>query len=361
MNARSLNFIVVFSSVIVAPLLAERNSPLPDRGDGFLTFYLDNDLFAGTDENYTNGARLTWISGSRDISEASSVQRGLRRLVGDEKGWNFLSGLTGLDTSSKLSYNFGFSLTQLIFTPNDLDALAAPPGERPYAGYLGIGFSLHAKDQDTLNSAELTLGVVGPHAFGEETQDLVHDLRGFEKFDGWDSQVPNEPTLTLSLVQKRRFEFSEFANKLVHFGGDGVTEWGAELGNYRTSAFIGFLGRWGYNVPVAFSDPRLSTTAYSHKPFLKYDESIKGKWSVYGLAGTRLTAVAFDATIDGPLFRDFSTGVHSEPFVAEAYLGLGVRYDAWEFTYVHTFRTKEFEEQENDYQSFGSIAARYRF
>jgi len=46
---------------------------LPDRGDAHLSFYLDNDLFAGTDENYTNGARLAWISGSRDPGDANAI------------------------------------------------------------------------------------------------------------------------------------------------------------------------------------------------------------------------------------------------------------------------------------------------
>ncbi|HBE22492.1 MAG TPA: DUF2219 domain-containing protein, partial [Verrucomicrobiales bacterium] len=37
---------------------ADRESPLPDFGPGYLTFYLDNDLFANKDQDYTNGARL---------------------------------------------------------------------------------------------------------------------------------------------------------------------------------------------------------------------------------------------------------------------------------------------------------------
>ena len=48
---------------------------LPDRGDAYLSFYLGNDLFAGNDENYTNGVRIAWISGSRDPAiRSSSVQ-----------------------------------------------------------------------------------------------------------------------------------------------------------------------------------------------------------------------------------------------------------------------------------------------
>ena len=58
---------------------------LPDRGHAYLSFNLDNDLFAGTDENYTNGIRIAWISGSRDPKQFGTVQRGLRKLIGDSK------------------------------------------------------------------------------------------------------------------------------------------------------------------------------------------------------------------------------------------------------------------------------------
>jgi hypothetical protein len=64
----------------------ENLSFLPDRGDANLTFYLDNDLFANTDEDYTNGARLSWISGSRDPNEFGPVQRNLQRLSSDPEG-----------------------------------------------------------------------------------------------------------------------------------------------------------------------------------------------------------------------------------------------------------------------------------
>jgi len=49
--------------------------PISTPEDGYLTFYLDNDLFGGTDENYTNGARLSWISGSRKIRDIPTVQK----------------------------------------------------------------------------------------------------------------------------------------------------------------------------------------------------------------------------------------------------------------------------------------------
>jgi len=75
-------------------------------------------------------------------------------------------------------------ITQLMFTPQDPDAGKSPPGESPYAGWLGLGFSLHAKDTHALNSSELSIGTVGPNAHAKEVQDFVHNLKGVDRFKG---------------------------------------------------------------------------------------------------------------------------------------------------------------------------------
>ncbi|MCH6258234.1 lipid A deacylase LpxR family protein [Puniceicoccaceae bacterium K14] len=327
---------------------------LPDRGDGFLTFHLDNDLFAKTDQNYTNGARLTWISGDRNRKDFNDFQRILTSGTGDQNSLGFFKFISGYEDQSKLEYNYGFSLTQLMFTPEDLEAEVAPAGERPYAGWSSLGFSVHAKDEGALNSVELSFGVVGPAAEAEATQDFVHDLRNIDKFNGWDSQVPHEVTVNLFLTQKRKIRLGSETSS--GFSIDGFTEYGLALGNFRTNGHLGALVRVGWNLPADFSDPRLSERAYSHQLFRREDESAS-KWSLYLLGGVRGTAVAHDITLDGSLFDDFDTGVKSESFVGETYWGFGLRFGIHEVSYSHTFRSKEFEEQSGG-QQFGSIAYR---
>lgn len=103
---------------------------LPDRGDAYLSFYVDNDLFAGTDENYTNGVRIAWISGSRDPKQFGTVQRGLRKLTGDSKSLKVFQRISGFRDLTNIEYNYGTSITQLMFTPEDPNAPKSPPGER---------------------------------------------------------------------------------------------------------------------------------------------------------------------------------------------------------------------------------------
>ncbi len=349
-------FVFLLAFCMTAGTAVGRSNPLPDFGDGYLTFYLDNDLVSGTDEGYTNGARISWISGSRKLDEISPIQKSLRRLIGTDESTHLFRRLAGFDDPSDVTYNYGFSITQLMFTPESLTAKTAPPGQRPYAGWLGLGFSLHAKDDDVLNSVQLTIGTTGERAFAEEAQDYVHEVRGLEKFDGWDSQIPAEFTLNLNLSQKRRMGIDW---KLGPLGFDTVGEVGCSLGNFRTDLYIGFVGRAGYHLPPDFSDPRLSVTAYSLRPF-RTETQNDYRWSIYSLYGMRGYIVGHDITLDGPVFRDSDILVDREIFVAEAFIGFGVRFRSVEFSYAHTFRTREFEEDDT-IKSFGSIALRYRY
>lgn len=344
-------------SVLAAPAAgAGLGDVFPSDGGGYLTGYLDNDLFGGTDRNYTNGVRLSWISESRDLDEVGVVQRRLRGLTGDPESLRLFRAVTGFDDPEAVDYNYGLSLTQLMFTPEDPFSETQPEGQRRYAGWLGLGFSLHAGDDEILNSVEFVLGTTGPRSLAEESQDLIHELRDIDKFRGWDDQVPNETTVDLSFVQKRRADF--LPERRLGFRVDGLTEWGVRLGSFRTAAHLGGFFRIGHNLPPDFSDPRLSSTAYSHRYF-DGGRGYVGDFSAYALFGATGRAVAFDATLDGPLLDDFDTGNTRETWIAEAFVGFGLRFRAAELSYVHTWRTKEYDEQRGN-SDFGSLALRLR-
>lgn len=324
----------------------------------YLTFHLDNDLFGGSDANYTNGARLAWISGAMDFEDVGPFQSWLRPFTGDGESLRLIQALTGFHDLDQVDYHFGASLTQLMFTPESWWVYGQPPGERRYAGWLGLGLSLHAKDDRVLNAVEFTLGVVGKDAQAEPAQDAVHSVLGIQKFNGWDYQVPSELTVDMSLVQKRRLEFFSVGEGLIRL--EAIGEWGLRLGTFRTKAHVGGMFRLGYNLPPDFSDPRLSDTAYAHR-FFRDHTDYGGPWSAYLLFGVTGRAIAYDATIDGPMFEsNFDTGNHREPFVGELFAGFGVRYLDYEFGYAHTFRSREIREQ-SGVHDFGTLSLRMRF
>jgi len=329
------------------------------EGRGYLTFYLDNDLFAGTDRNYTNGARLSWISEGEPLFNFAPAKGTLERLISEPGGLARLNLLAGFDPENvregRLQFNYGLSLTQLMFTPEDFEPPIQPLGERRYAGWLALGFSVHARDERAINSAEIILGTTGPWSLAKEAQDLVHDIRDIERFEGWGDQIPNEITLDFSFLQKRRAAFLPDGPRGLR--ADGLFEWGTRLGSFRTAARLGGFFRLGFNLPADFSDPRLSALAYSHRYFER--ENGRGRdWSAYLLFGLSGNAILHDATLDGPLFRSFDTGNTREPWVGELFAGFGVRWQVVEFSYVHTWRSREFKEKASGGFDFGSLAVR---
>lgn len=334
---------------------AARETPF-DFGPGSLTFYLDNDLFGNRDQDYTNGARVSWISGNRNLSDIGAIQRALRPFTGDVDSLYAFQFITGFDEPEKVQYNYGFSLTQLMYTPEDFASKVQPEGERRYAGWTALGFSLHTKDDDCLNSVEFMLGVTGKNSYAQEAQDFIHDILDVEQFLGWDEQIPTEVTVDLSFVQKRRYSLGNFTQSI---SVDGYGEWGTRLGTFRTTAHIGGMMRVGFHLPTDFSDPRLSETAYVNKYYAEHEVETSN-WSLFFMSGFKATGIAHDATLDGPLFHDFTTGNTREPFVGEVYAGIGWRIRSVELIYAHTWRTEEYKEQKSA-SNFGTISVRFQF
>jgi hypothetical protein len=325
----------------------------------YLTFYYENDLFNGEDANYTSGGRLSYITSGKPAVDIEFIQQTLDFLSGGEDSSELMKSIWGLNQPSGVEYAYGFALMQLMYTPEEFETSTPPLGERPYVGWLGVGFSVHARDRRTLNSVEISIGTVGPNAFAEDTQDYIHNIIGEEKFQGWDSQMPNEPTLNVIFNQKRRWHLLEDADLPMDLEIDGFHETGISLGSFLTDIHVGGLVRIGWNLPVEFSDPRLTQTAHTQRLFSN-GEGNDERWSAYAIIGARGSAVFHDITIDGPVFRNYETNIKREPLVGEAYIGFGIRRGNWEFGYVHTYRGKQFESQ-GDPQGFGSVAIRKQF
>ncbi len=345
--------------VMASPVAPEAVTPSANWqgfGSGYLTFYLDNDLFASTDRDYTNGARISWISGNRSLQQIGRVQSMLLPFAGDDESMQAFKAISGFHDPQAVRYNYGYSLTQLMFTPEDKYATTQPIDQRRYAGWLALGFSLHTKDDQTLNSVEFLAGATGRLSLAHESQDVIHDLIQTDRFEGWNKQIPTVATADLSFVQKRRLDFGDQDGKLRI---DGIGEWGGRLGTFRSGAHVGSMIRIGLFLPADFTDPRLSETSYAHKYFTS-DVEMQSAWSLFGFAGVTGSFVGFDASLDGPLFHNFETGNHRKPWVGEYYSGIGFRYKSWEISYAQIFRSREYEEQ-NQANTYGSVSIRREF
>ena len=333
--------------LLLLPALVRAGSadmPLPADGSqplrfGSFTVYSENDkYFAGTDEHYTNGIKL------------SALSTDLRTLADEGEPSPSLGGLIPADSPRKI----GISLGQNIYTPRNTQATAYLPDDRPYAAWLYLGLALHVYYPPAKESAfacldvfEVTAGVVGPAALGRQFQNDFHDIIDVEHAQGWGNQIHNEPGLNFVCERKCRFSTR---HARTGWGADLIPHAGLSLGNVFTYANAGFEVRAGYRLPDDFGSSLIrasgDSNALRRPPF-----------NVFLFAATDGRAVARDITLDGNTFED-SPSIPKRTFVADLFTGIGFGTTHWQVTYAQAYRTIEFQGQD-DRSVFGSISVSF--
>ncbi|MEM9580572.1 MAG: lipid A-modifier LpxR family protein, partial [Pseudomonadota bacterium] len=113
-----------------------------DGGSVSLTF--ENDIFGGTDENYTNGIRLTFVTARNELPWIGRFARRNLNWLTDATDW------------------YGtFALVQNIYTPVEITFRPPDADDRPYAGFSYVSVGISADRGDRLDTWALDLGVVG--------------------------------------------------------------------------------------------------------------------------------------------------------------------------------------------------------
>ncbi len=314
--------------------------------------YFENDLFSETDQQYTNGLRLSWVSPEVDSFIDDPVLPDWLRAAN-----RLLTPLApspvhlGDDVSRRLIFTIG----QQILTPDDRDRTTLDPDDRPYAGWLYAGFGYHTQTQTRMNSFGVNLGMVGPASLAQEAQDLIHDLRGFEKFQGWDHQLENEFGLQLVYEHKYRWMRKALAHRWQH---ETILHGGGSLGNVATYLNAGLEYRIGKHLPNDFGTSALRPGGDNSVPG-RGDPRFSHQWGVHAFASLDGRYVLHDIFLDGNTFSD-SHSVDRRPWVADAALGVAATWERWKLSYARIYRTRQFEGQ-NGSHNFGSMAISYTF
>jgi len=309
---------------------------------GVLSLTVENDsLSSGADRNYTSGIRLGYVSPAEGVPDWLQGAGGFTRAF-----------------SNSAPDFWGIAVGQSIFTPEDINAVPAPPDQHPYAGWLYLQISVGAEEDRSdgrapryLDSYELELGIVGPSAMGEEAQSGIHEWLGAPDPQGWDSQLEDEIAFAVSFDRRWR------ALRLFgdYFGGieaDLTPSAGASLGTLRTEARVGLAARIGQRIDSDYGPPRV-------RPSLAGLEHFRGgplSWSIF--AGVQGRAVAHNLFLDGNTFQD-SASVDRTPFVADFQTGFSLSAGAVRLAYTYVWRTEEFETQPTR-QDFGALSLSVR-
>lgn len=94
----------------------------------------DNDLLTGTDQGYTNGVRLSWLS------EPAERDRHCRLCLAG-RARNLLAPLPGVGAPGT-GHSLSFSVRQLMVTPEDIESVQPRYDDLPYVGYLSVSSTL---------------------------------------------------------------------------------------------------------------------------------------------------------------------------------------------------------------------------
>ncbi len=313
--------------------LSPANSAIKDN-KAIISISMENDFFADQDNGYTNGFRVSYLSPEFDAPYWLRTTADLNPLM---------------NSGGKRRY--GFEIGQSMFTPDDISLNNPPATDQPYAGWLYGSAILISDNDDTLDTFQLTLGLVGPSAMGEQVQDTVHYLIDYQQPQGWDHQLKDEPGVIISYDRKYRNVFEESPFGL---GFDITPSAGFNLGNIYTDAGVALMARLGRDLPSDYGPP-LIRPAISGSQFFVPNKDFG--WYLFGGIGGR--AVAHNIFYDGNTFRD-SPSVDKEPFVAEAQMGLAITLGDTRVSYTHVVRTDQFKGQKSP-DEYGSINVSFRF
>jgi hypothetical protein len=310
-----------------------------ENDDNTLIFYWENDVFSGTDRNYTNGFKVLWISGALDFYSED------KRLPDwSNKSIDSLPVINQPTTTKHVALSLG----QKIYTPRDLDNPYLIPDDRPYAGWTYVGVTLLSKNEKTLDALELDLGLVGPQSYAREVQEEIHDLLDSEEPRGWDHQLENE--VGVNLVYERKWRLLQLGFKNSHIF-DFIPHAGMALGNVHTYANGGMEFRLGVNLPDDFGTGLIRPAGDASIPTPNAKNNTMGCHLFAAVDGR---AVLRNIFLDGNTFTD-SHDVDKKNFVADFMAGVSVHFDKFKITYSHVYQTKEFDTQEDE-QIYGSIS-----
>ncbi|MDF1736504.1 MAG: lipid A deacylase LpxR family protein [Minwuia sp.] len=301
---------------------------------GTLSLVVENDYFAGTDQEYTNGFRVAYLRPKGSVSD-------LTALLGRT--------LLGVDDRRKLYGGVAFG--QNLYTPSDITQSAPQAGDHPYAGWLYGEVAAIADDDTHVETVTANIGIVGPLALGEFVQNTFHQLIDSDIAQGWDNQLSNEPGLIISYDKTWR----PFKEQTRPWGFDLLPSAGLSLGNVLTQGMAGLTLRLGPDLENDLGPPRI-------RPSLAGGGFIDGKarrlnWYFFGGVQSRL--VLRNIFLDGNSFRN-SARVNKRNLVHDFQIGAAVRWEGLRLSWTMVRRTEEFAGQA-DPHTFAAITLTARY
>jgi hypothetical protein len=312
--------------LLMIPSLAGAGDRKPKGAFGL---FVENDVFALSDGGYTSGVDLVWLSpelGSGRGRTPRWVDKLSRRLA---PGFKQGAGRCA-----------SFSISQRMYTPEDITRRDLIKDDRPYAGVLMAGLGFHFRTGDRMDTLRFEAGIVGPHSFAGDFQELLHGAFHWKLPQGWEHQLRDEPVLGLEFDRRQRLRAAS--------GGDGpkwelIGHLGGNLSNLLTAFGGGIEVRVGWNLPwdlgTSLLGPASDAAVLLVDPEPLPPRPDRLGFHIFVALETRL--VGRDLLLDGNTFRA-SHHVQKLPLTADLAAGLALRYRRFKACLSYTYQSQRF-------------------
>ena len=295
----------------------------------------ENDVFFKTDRNYTDGVRYGYkYVGLRQYRKPPDAGEGFL------PGFNLDAVSSEACADGRLCFHksYTFYVGHSMYTPSNiqLPPEQIPPGDRPYAAWLYVGFyrELFASDGRYWRYG-LDVGCIGPCAQGEQVQTFIHrNITNSPIPQGWSAQIHNEPGVVFRyeyvpgswqplpyLDLTPHFQFG--AGNLQVYAGTGVT---LRLGRFRSN----YLTQWHSNHPL---EALASADGVQSDAGWQLWRS-KDDFDLYWFVRLHGDAIAYNALEQGGMFNRSSPVIgRARPFIVEGESGAAVHYRDFSFSF----------------------------
>ncbi len=272
------------------------------KSTNYFRFNYDNDYFASTDKNYTQGYNFELVAPFLEKNPLNYL---------------FLK-------PSNSEYKYGLSIEHIGYTPDNIKSSEIQYGDRPFAASIMIkSFSIAT---DTLQKSRfissLNLGLIGPGAFGKEMQVAIHKATGNTIPEGWQNQIKNDLVLNYEVSYEK--QLLRHKNLLALAGNTNL-----RLGTLFTNASAGLT----------------ATIGIINSPFTTVKN--KNKFQFYIYSQPIVSVIGYDATLQGGLFNKKSPYTISSNsinrFTAQFNYGIVLQTKTLYFEYSRTLLTREYD------------------
>lgn len=298
----------------------------------YISITMDNDVFVGSDDGYTNGMYYSWYYVAKQpntLPEPSALVKPLRWSLPDERPAAAVNA---------------YSLGQAMVTPADITTENPDPNDLPYAGLLALTNSYLMIYDNYTDKISTTIGIVGPESGAAATQKFVHEVIDSDKPRGWDSQLDNEVVFQFSRARIWRNWVSESGNI------DVLTAADISIGTLESFVGGGVMIRTGSGLERSYPSP-VFIHSRTTNPL-----AISGGWFAYlGIGGNYFANQIFT---DGNTFRD-SPSVELDRTQIGGAAGFSYSWDRLSVTLAVEDLTL-FEEQLEGITRFGTFTMAWR-